>query len=90
MAGAYLAVVTSAFIFVALDVTRVEHVDASMSGVWIYLVTMPLSLVAVLFVPDSTGLWATVALFALPALCGLAQASFLWFALRGRRRTSTT
>lgn len=75
----YLAVVAGVFAFVLVDINLVVHQDATLSGVWAYLVTLPLSLVLVLLSPAVDG--GLVGL----ALSGVVQAVLLWLALRGPR-----
>lgn len=84
VSGGYLLLVFATFAFVAVDAAFVEHPDASLAGVWLYLVTVPLSLVGILAVPDATGPLATTVLLAVPAASALVQAVGLWLALRGR------
>lgn len=75
----YLIVVAGVFAFVLVDITFIEHQDASLSGVWALLVTLPLSLVFLLLNPAvDTGLVGV-------ALTGVVQAVLLWLALRGPR-----
>lgn len=75
----YLIVVAGVFAFVLVDINLVVHHDASFSGVWALLVTLPLSLVFLLLGPAvDTGLAGV-------ALTGVVQAVLLWFALRGPR-----
>jgi hypothetical protein len=78
----YLAIVVGVAVIVILDATVVDHPDASMVGVLLFAVTLPLSLLLPL--PDSDGSAATIALFAVPLLSGILQAVGLWFAFRGR------
>ncbi|WP_328868967.1 hypothetical protein OHT76_02090 [Streptomyces sp. NBC_00287] len=40
----YLAVVVAVWVWVAVDLLFVEHPDASLAGVWAFLVTAPTSL----------------------------------------------
>lgn len=82
----YLLVVAATYAFTLVDLSGPGHPDASLSGVWPYLVTMPTSLVAVLAVPDSDGALSAAAFLAAPAVCSALQATGLWLALRGRRR----
>jgi hypothetical protein len=75
----YLIVVAGVFAFVLVDINLVEHQDASFSGVWAFLVTLPLSLVLLLLTPAvEAGLVGV-------ALTGVVQAVLLWLALRGPR-----
>ncbi|CAA9249998.1 MAG: hypothetical protein AVDCRST_MAG41-2028 [uncultured Corynebacteriales bacterium] len=84
VAGAYLLLVALTYAYVVADTAVVDHPDASLAAVSIYLVTMPLSLLGIMVMPEATGPLATVAFFAVPAVCALLQAAGLWLALRGR------
>lgn len=84
IAGLYLLLVIAVVVGVVLDATFVEHPDASMAGVLVYAVTLPLSIGAIMLVPES-GPWSDVAFFAVPLGCGILQAAGLYLALRGRR-----
>ena len=77
----YLLVVAAVFAFV-LVVTAMPHPDASLAGVWLYVVTLPMSLLAplTLWVPEAEP-WALVVEIVLYALV---QAAALWLLIRGR------
>ncbi|MFR9727999.1 SCO4225 family membrane protein [Saccharopolyspora sp. MS10] len=83
----YLALVAAVWIWVALDVTLVEHADATLSGVWGLLVTAPTSLLF-LGLPGPLP-WIGV------VVAALVQATALGLAYQGtagifRRRVGTT
>lgn len=83
----YLGLVAVAMVFTVVDTAFVDHPDASMSGVWMLLLTLPTVLL-----PLMTGAEGPLMLGAVAA-AALVQATALGLvhhALRGTRTTRTT
>lgn len=88
LAGLYSALVIATATMVALVWTFAE--DPGFVAIWLILLTAPLSLLYwgmydLLFPPDATGPFVTVAFYSYSLTAGFVQAWLLWRLFRGRR-----
>ncbi|MFE4692911.1 SCO4225 family membrane protein [Streptomyces sp. NPDC056749] len=82
----YLAIVAAVGVWVGLDATLVEHADASLAGVWLFIVTAPTSMLFAAL-PGSLP-FAGIAVGAFVQALALG-AAYRWALGRATRRTAT-